>query len=54
MSRRRSAQVRGEEAEVIEKAGRAEAGQLRQQLDKAGELGLADTSLTALNGRARS
>ncbi|MFJ4790891.1 flotillin family protein, partial [Streptomyces sp. NPDC088794] len=33
--------------------GGAEAGQLRQLLDKAGELGLADTSLAALNGSVR-
>ncbi|CAM5677701.1 flotillin family protein [Streptomyces canus] len=34
--------------------GGADAGQFRQLLDKAGELGLADTSLTALNGSARA
>lgn len=34
--------------------GGAHAGQFRQLLDKAGELGLADTSLTALNGSARA
>ncbi|MFF7546247.1 flotillin family protein [Streptomyces canus] len=34
--------------------GGANAGQFRQLLDKAGELGLADTSLTALNGSARA
>ncbi|MCQ9177691.1 flotillin family protein [Streptomyces sp. IBSBF 2953] len=33
--------------------GGADAGQLRQLLDKAGELGLADTSLAALNGSVR-
>ncbi|MGC0334848.1 putative membrane protein YqiK [Streptomyces sp. SAI-170] len=33
--------------------GGADAGQLKQLLDKAGELGLADTPLTALNGHAR-
>ncbi|MDH6588235.1 putative membrane protein YqiK [Streptomyces sp. SAI-133] len=33
--------------------GGANAGQFRQLLDRAGELGLADTSLTALNGSAR-
>ncbi|MCK8433183.1 flotillin family protein [Streptomyces sp. D2-8] len=36
------------------KTGGADAGQLQQLLDKAGELGLSDTSLTALNGSARS
>ncbi|GHE63103.1 flotillin family protein [Streptomyces capitiformicae] len=35
------------------KTGGANAGQLQQLLDKAGELGLADTSLTALNGNAK-
>ncbi|MFC9277989.1 flotillin family protein [Streptomyces collinus] len=35
------------------KSGGAEAGQVRQLLDRAGELGLADTPLTALNGTAR-
>ncbi len=34
--------------------GGANAGQFRQLLDKAGELGLADTSLTALNGSVRA
>ncbi|WP_329239942.1 flotillin family protein [Streptomyces canus] len=34
--------------------GGAHTGQFRQLLDKAGELGLADTSLTALNGSARA
>ncbi|WP_367322627.1 SPFH domain-containing protein [Streptomyces sp. HUAS ZL42] len=34
--------------------GAADAGQLRQLLDKAGELGLADTSLAALNGSAQA
>ena len=34
------------------KTGGANAGQLQQLLDKAGELGLADTPLTALNGSA--
>lgn len=33
--------------------GGADAGQFRQLLDKAGELGLADTSLAALNGSVR-
>ncbi|WP_329600103.1 flotillin family protein [Streptomyces pseudovenezuelae] len=33
--------------------GGADAGQFQQLLDKAGELGLADTSLTALNGSVR-
>ncbi|MFH8771262.1 MULTISPECIES: flotillin family protein [unclassified Streptomyces] len=36
------------------KSGGPEAGQLRQLLDRAGELGLADTPLTALNGAARN
>ncbi|WP_430383596.1 flotillin family protein [Streptomyces sp. P10-4] len=35
------------------KTGGAHAGQLRQLLDKAGELGLADTPLAAVNGSAR-
>ncbi|MEU4034311.1 flotillin family protein [Streptomyces collinus] len=35
------------------KSGGPEAGQFRQLLDRAGELGLADTPLTALNGTAR-
>ncbi|AGS70763.1 hypothetical protein [Streptomyces collinus] len=35
------------------KSGGPEAGPLRQLLDRAGELGLADTPLTALNGTAR-
>ncbi|MCD7442272.1 flotillin family protein [Streptomyces lincolnensis] len=35
------------------KTGGDNAGQFRQLLEKAGELGLADTSLTALNGSAR-
>ncbi|MFE6555718.1 SPFH domain-containing protein [Streptomyces sp. NPDC057746] len=35
-------------------SGAANPGQLQQLLDKAGELGLADTSLAALNGSARS
>ncbi|MFJ6539915.1 flotillin family protein [Streptomyces sp. NPDC091385] len=35
------------------KSGGADAGQVRQLLDRAGELGLADTPLTALNGTAR-
>ncbi|KUO17441.1 flotillin family protein [Streptomyces dysideae] len=35
-------------------SGGANAGQLRQLLDKAGELGLADTSLAALNGAAKA
>ncbi|GGW17847.1 hypothetical protein GCM10010501_40100 [Streptomyces libani subsp. rufus] len=35
-------------------SGGPNAGQLRQLLDKAGELGLADTPLTALNGTARA
>ncbi|MCX4855064.1 flotillin family protein [Streptomyces canus] len=35
------------------KTGGTNAGQLQQLLDKAGELGLADTSLTALNGSAK-
>ena len=35
------------------KTGGANAGQLQQLLDKAGELGLADTPLAALNGTAR-
>ena len=30
------------------------AGQVKQLLDRAGELGLADTSLAALNGSARA
>ncbi|WP_406206280.1 flotillin family protein [Streptomyces sp. NBC_01017] len=34
-------------------SGGANAGQLQQLLDKAGELGLADASLTALNGSAK-
>ncbi|GAA4080286.1 flotillin family protein [Streptomyces shaanxiensis] len=34
--------------------GGANAGQFQQLLDKAGELGLADTSLAALNGSARA
>ena len=34
--------------------GGANAGQFQQLLDKAGELGLADTSLTALNGSVRA
>ncbi|MGW4298438.1 flotillin family protein [Streptomyces sp. NPDC004376] len=34
------------------KSGGADAGQVRQLLDRAGELGLADTPLTALNGTA--
>ncbi|WP_406213916.1 flotillin family protein [Streptomyces canus] len=34
--------------------GGANAGQFRQLLDKAGELGLADTSLTSLNGSVRA
>ncbi|WP_173985766.1 flotillin family protein [Streptomyces sp. P3] len=34
--------------------GGANAGQFRQLLDKAGELGLAETSLTALNGNVRA
>ncbi|WP_405515251.1 flotillin family protein [Streptomyces canus] len=34
--------------------GGANAGQFRQLLDKAGELGLADTSLAALNGSVRA
>ncbi|MGW0609067.1 flotillin family protein [Streptomyces sp. NPDC002788] len=36
------------------KNGGASAGQFQQLLDKAGELGLADTSLTALNGSVRA
>ncbi|MFE1308442.1 flotillin family protein [Streptomyces sp. NPDC058755] len=36
------------------KSGGPEAGQFRQLLDRAGELGLADTPLTALNGAARN
>ncbi|MFE2097892.1 flotillin family protein [Streptomyces sp. NPDC059468] len=36
------------------RSGGPEAGQLRQLLDRAGELGLADTPLTALNGAARN
>ncbi|BDH07262.1 flotillin family protein [Streptomyces seoulensis] len=36
------------------KSGGADAGQVRQLLDRAGELGLADTPLTALNGTARA
>ncbi|MFF4712432.1 SPFH domain-containing protein [Streptomyces eurythermus] len=35
-------------------AGGTNAGHLKQLLDKAGELGLADTPLTALNGAARA
>ncbi|MET8580306.1 flotillin family protein [Streptomyces collinus] len=35
------------------KSGGPEAGRFRQLLDRAGELGLADTPLTALNGAAR-
>ncbi|MGW0598955.1 flotillin family protein [Streptomyces sp. NPDC002776] len=35
------------------KSGGANSGQLQQLLDKAGELGLADTSLVALNGNAK-
>ena len=35
-------------------SGGADAGQLRQLLDKAGELGLADTSLAALNGGVKA
>ncbi|MFI6012607.1 flotillin family protein [Streptomyces sp. NPDC051243] len=35
------------------KTGTANTGQLQQLLDKAGELGLADTSLAALNGSAK-
>ncbi|MET8561610.1 SPFH domain-containing protein [Streptomyces flaveolus] len=35
------------------KSGGTNAGHLKQLLDKAGELGLADTPLTALNGAAR-
>ncbi|MFF7969363.1 SPFH domain-containing protein [Streptomyces sp. NPDC007903] len=34
------------------KSGGADAGQIRQLIDRAGELGLADTPLTALNGTA--
>ncbi|MGX4691109.1 SPFH domain-containing protein [Streptomyces sp. JNUCC 63] len=36
------------------KTGGTDAGQLQQLLDRAGELGLADTPLTALNGTARA
>ncbi|MER7895722.1 flotillin family protein [Streptomyces sp. NPDC096046] len=36
------------------KNGGANAGQFRQLLDKAGELGLADTSLSAVNGSVRA
>ncbi|CAL9507662.1 SPFH domain-containing protein [Streptomyces sp. enrichment culture] len=36
------------------KTGGTNAGHLKQLLDKAGELGLADTPLTALNGAARA
>ncbi|GAU67265.1 hypothetical protein SSP35_04_03500 [Streptomyces sp. NBRC 110611] len=36
------------------KTGGTNAGQLQQLLDKAGELGLADTSLAALNGSAQA
>ncbi|MGW1157498.1 flotillin family protein [Streptomyces sp. NPDC002513] len=36
------------------KSGTANAGQVQQLLDKAGQLGLADTPLTALNGTARA
>ncbi|CAL9498154.1 flotillin family protein [Streptomyces sp. G3] len=35
------------------KSGGTDAGQVQRLLDRAGELGLADTPLTALNGRAR-
>ncbi|MEU5623061.1 SPFH domain-containing protein [Streptomyces tendae] len=35
------------------KSGRTDAGQVQRLLDRAGELGLADTPLTALNGTAR-
>ncbi|MEV0185170.1 flotillin family protein [Streptomyces sp. NPDC050625] len=35
------------------KSGGTDAGQVQQLLDRAGELGLADTPLTALNGKAR-
>jgi hypothetical protein len=36
------------------KSGGSNAGQLQQLLDRAGELGLADTPLTALNGTVRA
>ncbi|MGV9991535.1 flotillin family protein [Streptomyces sp. NPDC003374] len=36
------------------KSGGADAGQFQQLLDRAGELGLADTPLTAVNGTARA